>query len=163
MTLAEAPRCATAGLPRNVVSAAWVPPPVLALPLPPPPPRWELKIVNSGPFHLLFIGAPSATGLVHGILSAAPTAVIYIYLYIDTTAFLPRTQPLFSLRAGEEGLGDLDRLNAQGGSQGLPSWWRPFGAPPRELVRGRDLAQGLYLCLVLKKGVLRVPHPLRSF
>ena len=40
--------------------------------------------------------------------------------------------------AGGEGLGDQIRLNAQGGSQGLPPWWRPFGAPPGELVRGRD-------------------------
>ena len=65
--------------------------------------------------------------------------------------------------AGGEGLGDQIRLNAQGGSQGLPPWWRPFGAPPGELVRGRDPWHRGNSAFSTLKGLLRVPHPLSPF
>ena len=72
------------------------------------------------------------------------------------------TTPLL-LSGGRRGVGgpfgDQIRLNAQGGSQGLPPWWRLFGAPSRELVRGRDLAQGPYLFNTFK-GLQRVLNPL---
>ena len=50
--------------------------------------------------------------------------LFFVNLY--NQAFAPRPQPLSSFRAGGEGLGDQIRLNVQGGSQGLPPWWRPF-------------------------------------
>ena len=59
-------------------------------------------------------------------------------MFITYTAFEPGSQPFFSSRAGGEGLGDQIRLNAQGGSQGLPPWWLPFREPPGELVRGQQ-------------------------
>ena len=42
------------------------------------------------------------------------------WLFITYIAFEPGSQPFFSSRSGGEGLGDQIRLNAQGGSQGLP-------------------------------------------
>ena len=95
---------------------------------------------------------------------AAPSipkrALLYLYMYRYYSLCAKDTAPLL-LTGGRRGVGG-SWPSKRTGRVPRPPLLVALGAPPRELVRGRDLAQGLYLFFVLIKGFLRVPHPLSS-